>query len=231
MRKPLLLALFLASASLAAYAGQTLEGSPDDGLIATMSRSEPNLIRVEGRKIRRIQGVEGEFQVTPDKDSGVAYVKPAAEKSFLTLFVADDAGRHWKLNVKVAAVPAETIVIRDRSRLRQEPKAFGADESRNAAIRRVMLALMRDAEPEDMIAKDALDIVPLWNEARFVLVRMLEGALVGEKYQLTNVSKQRMVIDERELYRRRVVAISVAKPQLAPGQTTDVFVISENSDD
>ena len=71
-----------------------------------------------------------------------------------------------------------------------------------------MLALMRDAEPEDMIAKDALDIVPLWNEARFVLVRMLEGALVGEKYQLTNVSKQRMVIDERELYRRGVIAIA-----------------------
>jgi hypothetical protein len=55
----------------------------------------------------------------------------------------------------VADVPAETIVIRDRSRLRQEPKAFGADESRNAAIRRVMLALVRDAEPEDMSAKDA----------------------------------------------------------------------------
>jgi hypothetical protein len=57
------------------------------------------------------------------------------------------------------------IVIRDRSRLRQEPKAFGADESRNAAIRRVMLALARDAEPEDMSARMPLVIVPLWNEA------------------------------------------------------------------
>ena len=41
MLKPLL-ALCLASASLATYAGQTLEGHPDDGLIATLSRSEPN---------------------------------------------------------------------------------------------------------------------------------------------------------------------------------------------
>jgi len=230
MRKPLLLALFLASASLAAFAGQTLDGSPDDGLIATMSRSEPNLIRIEGRKIRRIQGVEGEFQVTPDKDSGVAYVKPAADKSFLTLFVADDAGRHWKLNIKVADVPAETIVIRDRSRLRHEPKAFVADESRNAAIRRVMLALARDAEPEDMIAKDVLDIVPLWNEARFVLVRTLEGALVGEKYQLTNVSKQRMVIDERELYRRGVLAVMVETLELEPGESTQIMVVLEGRD-
>ena len=57
MRKPLVLALCLANVSVAALAGQTLDGSPDDGLIATMSRSEPNLIRIEGRKIRRIQGV------------------------------------------------------------------------------------------------------------------------------------------------------------------------------
>ena len=69
MVKSLVLALLLGSASLAANAGQTLEGSPDDGLTATVSRSEPNLIRIEGRKIRRIQGVEGEFQVNPDKDS------------------------------------------------------------------------------------------------------------------------------------------------------------------
>lgn len=230
MLKSLLLALCLANVSVAALAGQTLDGSPDDGLIATMSRSEPNLIRIEGRKIRRIQGVEGEFQVASDKDSGVAYVKPAADKSFLTLFVADDGGRHWKLNIKVADVPAETIVIRDRSRLRQEPKAIAADESRNAAIRRVMLALVRDAEPEDMVAKDVLDIVPLWNEARFVLVRTLEGALVGEKYQLTNVSTQRMVIDERELYRRGVLAVMVETLDLEPGESTQIMVVLEGRD-
>ena len=50
MLKPLL-ALCLASASLASVAGQTLEGNPDEGLIATVSRSEPNLIRIEGRPV------------------------------------------------------------------------------------------------------------------------------------------------------------------------------------
>lgn len=230
MVKSLVLALFLGSASLAANAGQTLEGSPDDGLTATVSRSEPNLIRIEGRKIRRIQGVEGEFQVNPDKDSGVAYVKPTSDKSFLSLFVADDAGRHWKLNLKVADVPAETIVIRDRSRLRQETKAFAADEPRNTAIRRVLMALARDAEPEDMTARDTLEIVPLWNEARFVLVRTLDGTLLGEKYQLTNVSKTRMVIDERELYRRGVLAVMVESLELEPGESTQVMVVLEGRD-
>ena len=174
------LALLLGSVSAPSFAGQYLEGSPDDGLTATVSRSEPNLIRVEGRKIRRIQGVEGEFLVTPDKETGAAYLKPNTDKPILSVFVADDAGRHWKLMLKVADVPAETLVIRDRSRSRVEGRAFLADESRNAAIRRVLLALARDTEPEDMSARDTLVIVPLWNEARFVLVRTLEGALLGE---------------------------------------------------
>ena len=224
------LALLLASASFAANAGQTLEGSPDDGLTAMVSRSEPNLIRIEGRKIRRIQGVEGEFQVSPDKDTGVAYLKPTTDKPVLSLFIADDAGRHWKITLKVAEIPAETIVIRDRSRLHQEAKAFASDESRNTAIRRVLMALARDAEPEDMIARDTLEIVPLWNEARFVLVRTLEGTLVGEKYQLTNVSKTRMVIDERELYRRGVLAVMVESLELEPGEATQVMVVLEGRD-
>lgn len=221
--------LFLGSAS-AANAGQYLEGSPDDGLTATISRNEPSLIRIEGRKIRRIQGVEGEFQVNPDKETGVAYLKPVTDKPMISLFVADDAGRHWKLNLKIEDVPAETVVIRDRSRLRQEARINGADEPRNTAIRRVLLALSRNAEPEDMVARDRLDIIPLWNEARFVLVRTLEGPLLGEKYQLTNLLKSGMVIDERELYRRGVLAVMIETPELEPGEATEVFMVLEGRD-
>lgn len=224
------LALLLGSISTPAFSGQYLEGSPDDGLTATVSRSEPNLIRVEGRKIRSIHGVEGEFFVTPDKEAGAAYLKPNPDKHFLSVFVADDAGHHWRLMLKVADVPAETLVIRDRNRARVEGKAFNTDDSRNSAIRRVMLALERDAEPEDMAARDTLEIVPLWNEARFVLIRTLEGALFGEKYQLTNVSSSRMVIDEREFYRRGVLAVMVGSLELEPGEATNVMVVLEGHD-
>ena len=224
------MALLLGSISTPTFSGQYLDGNPDDGLIATVSRSEPNLIRVEGRKIRSIQGVEGEFLVTPDKEAGTAYLKANTEKPLFSVFVADDAGRHWKLMLKVADVPAETLVIRDRGRARAEGSAFNTDESRNAAIRRVLLALAKDAEPEDMSARDTLEIVPLWNEARFVLVRTLEGMLIGEKYQLTNVSSSRMVIDERELYRRGVLAVMVDSLELEPGEATNVMVVREGRD-
>ena len=224
------LALLFGSISAPAFSGQYIEGSPDDGLIATVSRSEPNLIRVEGRKIRSIQGVEGEFLVTPDKETGTAYLKVNTDKPLFSVFVADDSGRHWKLMLKVADVPAETLVIRGRSRARAEGKAFIADESRNSAIRRVLLALERDTEPEDMTARDSMEIIPLWSEARFVLVRTLEGALIGEKYQLTNLSSSKMVLDERELYRTGVLGVMIDSLELAPGEATNVMVVREGRD-
>ena len=61
-------------------------------------------------------------------------------------------------------------------------------------------------------------------------MRTLEGALVGEKYQLTNVSKQRMVIDERELYRRGVLAVMVETLELEPGESTQIMVVLEGRD-
>mgnify|MGYP000573642414 CR=1 FL=1 len=57
-----------------------------------------------------------------------------------------------------------------------------------------------------------------------------EGALLGEKYQLTNVSSSRMVIDERELYRRGVLAVMVDSLELEPGEATNVMVVLEGRD-
>jgi len=66
--------------------------------------------------------------------------------------------------------------------------------------------------------------------AMFVLVKVVEGPLKGEKYLLTNTSDKPMVIDERELYRRGVVAIAIEKPELKPAETTAVYVVSENAE-
>ncbi len=133
-------ALLLASLAPPSVAAQFLEGHPDDGLAATVSRTEPNLIRVDGRRIRRIHGVEGEFAVSADRETGTAYLKPTTNQPQFSVFVADDAGRHWKLLLQVADVPAETLVLRERGRSAAAGRALIADDPRHAAIRRVLLA-------------------------------------------------------------------------------------------
>ena len=220
MNKILLTALL--AASLSASAAQVLVGKPDDTLSARVSRSEPTLIRIEGHRVRRIFGAEGEFAVTADKEAGTAYLKPTTDKPTLSIFVSDENGRTWKLLLSVTDGPSDSITIKGRS-----VAGSGKDVARNQMIKRVLLSLQSDTDVE-MEARVVNEIVPLWTEALFVLTRVIDGPVKGEKYLLTNTSANTMVIDERELYRRQVIAISIAKPQLSSGETTEVFVISEN---
>jgi conjugal transfer pilus assembly protein TraK len=227
-RKPVnkILLTALLAASLPASAAQVLVGKPDDTLSARVSRAEPTLIRIEGHRVRRIFGAEGEFAVTADKEAGTAYLKPTTDKPTLSIFVSDENGRTWKLLLSVTDGPSDSITLKGRS-VASSGLPPGKDVARNQLIKRVLLSLQSDIEAE-MEARAANEIVPLWTEALFVLTRVIDGPLKGEKYLLTNTSANTMVIDERELYRRQVIAISIAKLQLSPGETTEVFVISEN---
>ena len=227
MNKILLIPLLVASFS--ASAAQVLVGKPDDTLSARVSRAEPTLIRIDGHRVRRIFGAEGEFAVTADKEAGTAYIKPSTDKSTISLFVSDESGRTWKLLLSVIDGPSDSITIKSRS-VSGAVTAQGKDVPRNQLIKRVLLSLQSDGDGE-FDFRVTNEIVPLWSEALFVLTKVIDGPLKGEKYQITNTSPNLMVLDERELYRRHVVAISIANPQLSPGESTDVFVMSESTNE
>jgi len=62
------LVLALLGSSFQAGAAQILpQASPTESTTATVSRNEPNLFKVDGRKIKRIHGTEGMFTVTPSR--------------------------------------------------------------------------------------------------------------------------------------------------------------------
>ena len=68
----------------------------------------------------------------------------------------------------------------------------------------------------------------LWAEARFFLVGRFDvPGLVGEVYELTNISAALMVLDERELYRPCVVSVALRDLQLAPGASTPVWIVRQ----
>ena len=71
MKKIFLVSALLVS-SFQCLAAQILyQGSPTESTTATVSRNEPNLITVDGRKIKRIYGAEGLFTVTPEPETSL----------------------------------------------------------------------------------------------------------------------------------------------------------------
>jgi conjugal transfer pilus assembly protein TraK len=60
------------------------------------------------------------------------------------------------------------------------------------------------------------------------LMRVYEGReLVGEKYLLTNVGNEPMVLAEQEFEREdgHVLAVALERHQLRPGDSTAVYII------
>ena len=225
------MATLLLALATDAFSAQVLSAKQGETLSATVSKTEPTLIQIEGHRVRKIFGSEGDFIVTPDKFSGSAYLKPSADKSVFSIFVSDENGKTWNLLLSVVDGPAEVITIREPGGAAAASVAKGHDLPRVEAIKQMLFDLMGQAGDDDADTQAVNDIVPLWVESRFVRVKIIKGSsLVGEKYVLTNTSNKPLDIDERELYRKGVVAVSVRKPYLQPSETTDVFVISNNSE-
>ncbi|SEJ01717.1 conjugal transfer pilus assembly protein TraK [Nitrosomonas eutropha] len=216
------------TSSLDVLATQNLQGEPDDTLHAVISRSDPTLIRVDGHRISNIYGTEGEFTATPEGQTGAAYIKPAGDKNSISIFVTDEANQTWQLLLSVSDTPADTIVIASDKKTVSEP-VFGRDMERNRAIKYMVLALRSPDQAPEIEVRATNQIVPLWTNALFVLTGTTQGQYSGEKYRLTNTSGRQMIIDERELYRKGVVAVSIDRPVLNPGEVSDVYIIHEGS--
>lgn len=210
----------------------TVDG--DSTLTAVISRTEPTLIRIEGQPIRRIFGSRGEFTVDADESTGEAYIRPTTEQKTISVFVSDHSGNTIKLLLAIENAPSETIVLKGvkaKAKASSAGQLIGRETPRVQAIKRMIVAL----ESPDALGLDAQaknEIIPLWSEARFILRKVVDSTSVkGYKYALTNLTKQPMVIDEREFYRRGVLAVTVDRPTLLAGETTSVLVVVEGDHD
>ena len=225
--------IFLASALLAsslacglatatATAAQILfQGSPTESTTAIVSRTEPNLITINGRKIVRIYGAEGMFTVTPEPETGSAWLKPISDKPLMTVFITDEDGQHYKILLKVQDIPAETIIVKGATRqpsLGTNKKA----EPHNDDILNMVNSLYGGAGDEKH------QKIPLWKGTKFELVRTIElRDMLGETYLLTNTTDKPVIMDEREFNRDGVEAVVITNPDLEAGQSTEIFVVNE----
>lgn len=177
----------------------------------------------------------GEIALECDRDKGEIYVRPVGDSTKpINLFVSS-ANATYTLLLRRSDTPSDTIVIRDRSaRLagpdlsptRQGP--LGASANHIRAMKALLVAMASDRVAPDVRVEEIDRPIQLWSEAKFSLMRTYEGrGLVGEKYLLTNISDQTMVLAEQEFDRAEggVVGVAIENLNLRPGESTSVYVI------
>jgi len=186
----------------------------------------------------------GEIVLECDRDKGEVYVRPVAEGPDgkgkpINLFIST-ATATYTLLLRRADTPADTIVIRDKT-ARAAPTVAGAPTSPGPqgpsanhvrAMKALLLAMASDRVPPDIRVDELNQPVQLWAESRFLLLRRYESrTLVGERYQLSNVSPTVMVLAEQEFDRPdssdggQVLGVAIEHHNLRPGESTSIFVI------
>lgn len=178
----------------------------------------------------------GEVVLECDRDKGEIYVRPVnGHGKPVNLFISSAAAT-YTLMLRRADTPADTIVIRDKTprqagagadRLGEKGPA-GRSSNHIRALKAMLVAMSSDRVPTDIRVEEVNRPVQLWAEASFSLMRVFEGrGIIGEKYMLTNISDEPMVLAEQEFDRENanVTAIAIERHTLAPGDSTSVYIL------
>lgn len=194
-----------------------------------------------GRVVLVKDDQDGEIYLRPVTASSLGEAAPmpapGAPQSALApikLDLKSDRGT-FALLLQPVDVPGDTLVLRPVGPPPIKPSAEAASRLKGAAHVRAIKALTLAMANPDLASEVPPQWLPgggeekiLWKEARVVLkARHAVPGMVGEVYELTNVSPTRMVLDERELFDKGVLSVALRRLVLAPGETTPLWVIRQ----
>lgn len=214
----------------AANAEVKLNTTPGVPVSVHASINEFTLYEIDDANIVRLDGENFIDNSAKDKGFGKAFIKPSGKTPF-TLFLTDDKGRTYPVHV----IPDEkkkgdVVVIHDTSTVKilkkDDSPVMSEADSHTKTVTHMMQAMGEDLSPLDMTVVEVNQDFSWWTESKVTLVKRYEyKGLVGQVYSLTNISKKKMVLSNKEFYFDGAVAASVENPILMPGDSTRVFVI------
>ncbi len=235
----LAIALLLSQSS---YAAEYRDLKDGDTANIQVSLKEPTRIKVEGEPITNVFGDVAEsstgtrkFVVRKDQDKGELYIQPdplvIGKDAASSIYVSTSKATYTLLAV-VQDIPAETIVIRDKT-IRPVALDSSTKERSSAYVRDIkrLIKQIGSDKLDNFHVENINKPVSLWNEASLILEKRITGhpRFIAEQYKLTNVSNSEIVLKEREFYRSGVAAVVLDRHALQVGDSTKLLVLRDGA--
>lgn len=213
----------------------TQEYRVKDGDTITIKLSSHDLTRIaiEGGRLDKVWGVPGQAEITPDKDKGEAFVRasPGAPAA-ISFFARDDMGSTYTIVAQQFDVPSETVILKPMSAKKsKDQSATYKSVPLVESIKRLMKAMATDVVLDGYISDSVNVDVKLWKETKITLQKSYSSKeLLGEVYQVKNVSGNTMNFQEREFldFGSHVQAVALEVLELANGESTLLFIVRRN---
>lgn len=229
-----ILVILLSGLAQLSFAAQYVDHAHERIVEVSISSVEQNALLVEGRKITTvIPSISGALSYISDANSGVLYFSLANRHQMgtISLFVTDDAGQRYRVLLVPRQIAAEEVIIRP-PKMTQPDQADGLVATSHTSKIKKMIFSMANYQPNQVIS--GVDVISqnqeisLWRETNFILTEAFLGlGLRGERYELTNISNQQIVLQEPEFFRRSVVAVSIENHVLPPSHSTVVYIVRQ----
>lgn len=236
-RNSTIVAMALAAAlfSSNAQAVQIIEAGDGTTIYAKISKKEMTRLSIDRGRVASLRVKDGELAIDPDDETGQLFLSvPGGDKAAhvkpINGFLTTDSGHTYALILQVVDTPSDSIVIKEPRAKQAAGKNDFKSNSYDKAVKRLVSVMANDELPDDMQVKEVGQRLDLWQEAAMTLERQyVAGDIVGERYLVANVSKEPMILDEREFYRKGVSVVALDQLNLAPGASTRLYVIREKA--
>ena len=231
-----LIPALLAAVSVSVFAEQRVPATENAPHVVSISKRNLSRIAIEGSRIASWKFMDGDLELQKDTGTGQLFVRSLTSNP-TNLFVVSDEGKTYLLVLKPISKQGDNIVIDAASANRKEalllasktgPMPVTTNSSEFVrAIKKMMTAMVSGNTGSLGISqsRDYLTI-PLWKNTLFIQTGSYTAAdMQGYAYTLTNLGSKQLEIKEQEFYRQGVLAVTVRKQILQPGEITDVFII------
>ena len=208
------------------YALDTVTLTEGQSLFVDLSERNLNLIRFPSPGVR----VYTSSNILDVKvDEGNVFVKfmegqpPGPQELF---FIAPSGVYSMILVPK--GIPSQTIIVRIPKEDVSEALNWETSHSNIAGLKELIKAMYEERPPRGFSVKEVSEERSRWKEVKEVLRRIYAGAtLQGELYELTNVSTEAVRLIENEFYEKGVLAVSVERHELKPGEKTELYIVKK----
>lgn len=236
--KRLILAAFIGLLSVSSHANIEF----DTNYEITVSKDEYSVLEVVGKKITNVDVELKHCEIEPERSRklGKLVFKPTGKESF-TAFITDEDGVTYPVKINPSnnlkadlykiskPVPPTTLSQAEILALSQSQTGISLQDSRTKIVANFLKSMVEGIAPSNVTVKKTEEEMYLWNEVKFKKLQTnLLGNMKAIKYEIVNISNEKMVLNEKEFYlvQPGVMAIVIENPIVEVGQKTFVYIVS-----
>jgi conjugal transfer pilus assembly protein TraK len=126
-------------------------------------------------------------------------------------------------------IPAQTVIVKLPKEDISEALEWEKSHSYISGLKELIKNMYEERIPRGFALKEANEDKTRWKEVKMVLKKVYLGAtLQGEVYELTNVSKDPLRFTENEFYEKGILAVSIDRHELKPGEKTELYLVKKS---